>query len=119
MRPPRNRQRRRAHASQDPAVSKVKVVVRRRPELTPHAVRGNSPIVHEAAQAMPIQKGDGAGGEGEVYGWELLPSDWMKRKFRPSSKRIVEQFLAVKGKKRRELVNWKSVLDEEYTAPNP
>lgn len=32
----------------------------------------------------------------------------------PSPEKIVERFLSVKGRKRRKLVDWKSVLDEEY-----
>ncbi|MEK6911741.1 MAG: AbrB/MazE/SpoVT family DNA-binding domain-containing protein [Candidatus Thermoplasmatota archaeon] len=32
----------------------------------------------------------------------------------PSPEEIVERFLSVKGKKLRRLVDWRSVLDEEY-----
>ena len=35
----------------------------------------------------------------------------------PSPEEIVERFLSVKGKKLRRLVDWKSVLDEEYKVP--
>ncbi|HEY5539625.1 MAG TPA: AbrB/MazE/SpoVT family DNA-binding domain-containing protein [Thermoplasmata archaeon] len=35
----------------------------------------------------------------------------------PSPEEIVERFLSVKGNKLRRLVDWKSVLDEEYKVP--
>lgn len=35
----------------------------------------------------------------------------------PSPEAIVERFLSVKGRKLRKLVDWKSVLDEEYKVP--
>jgi len=35
----------------------------------------------------------------------------------PSPEEIVERFLSVKGKKLRKLVDWKSILDEEYKGP--
>lgn len=35
----------------------------------------------------------------------------------PSPEEIVERYLSVKGKKLRRLVDWKSVLDDEYEAP--
>jgi len=35
----------------------------------------------------------------------------------PSPEEIVERFLSVKGRKRLKLVDWKSVIDEEYKVP--
>lgn len=35
----------------------------------------------------------------------------------PSPEEAVERFLRVKGRKRRKLVDWKSVVDEEYRLP--
>jgi AbrB family looped-hinge helix DNA binding protein len=32
----------------------------------------------------------------------------------PSPEEVVRRFLSVRGKKRRKLVDWKSILDEEY-----
>jgi len=35
----------------------------------------------------------------------------------PTPEEIVQRFLSVKGRKRRKLVDWKSVLDDEYKVP--
>lgn len=35
----------------------------------------------------------------------------------PSPEEAVDRFLAVKGKKRQKLVDWKSILDDEYNVP--
>ena len=35
----------------------------------------------------------------------------------PSPEETVDRFLVVKGRKRRKLVDWKAILDDEYKVP--
>ncbi len=54
--------------------------------------------------------------EGATLTFELSGDTILVRP-EPSPEEMVERFLSVKGRKLRKLVDWKSVLDEEYKLP--
>jgi len=54
--------------------------------------------------------------EGEDLAFEVSGNTILVRR-EPSPEEIVERFLSVKGRKRLKLMDWKSVIDEEYKVP--
>jgi len=54
--------------------------------------------------------------EGSMLTFEVS-GDTMLVRPEPLPQEVVERFLSVKGRKRNKLVDWKSVVDDEYKVP--
>ena len=54
--------------------------------------------------------------EGSMLTFEVSGGTMLVRP-EPSPQEVVERFLSVKGRKRNKLVDWKSVVDDEYKVP--
>ena len=54
--------------------------------------------------------------EGSMLTFEISGGTMLVRP-EPSPEEVFKRFLSVKGRKRGKLVDWKSVLDDEYKAP--
>jgi len=54
--------------------------------------------------------------EGSMLTFEISGGSMLVRP-EPSPEEVVERFLSVKGRKRGKLVDWKSILDDEYKVP--